>query len=138
VEQVQEVMQGKKSLKEATGAIGNKTESVFLKQKFGKVVEGVWNATSAPMALRQIKLAEGLIKGKSLKEAAAESQQVEKDAPINKASDWLGSQTKQFIKQDLPEAASFAKKDVQEKFDQVKSMFQEKGKELFGKRWPFE
>jgi hypothetical protein len=202
VDQVYAALLGKTSAKEATGKIGERMQSVFLKQKFEGAEKDLWNATAAPMAMRQIKLAEGLIRGKEFKTAFGESQQMEKDAPINKAIDWMGVQKAQFIKRDLPEAATFAKKDLQgflskgkaqlakfiprtqpqgagpskdeskeaspaipppsgeagqgleaqvkeksepmahavaEKYRQAKGLFTEnfqKGKELFGKRWP--
>ena len=109
---------------------------MVLKQKFGEKEEALWGITGGPILLRQIKLAEGLAQGKSLREAAKESQQVEKNALTNKAVDWASEQTSQFVKKDMPEAVEFAKRDIQGAKDQLKGKFEDTKKKL-GRYWPF-
>lgn len=136
IPQVKAVAQGQKGAKQAWGETKDKLESMILKQKFGEKEEALWGITGGPILLRQIKLAEGLAQGKSLREAAKESQQVEKNALTNKAVDWASEQTSQFVKKDMPEAVEFAKRDIQGAKDQLKGKFEDTKKKL-GRYWPF-
>jgi hypothetical protein len=94
-------------------SVGESAEHNILKQKFSSATENVWGVTGGPVLLREIKFAESLARGKSWKQAAADSREMEKNALINRALDHATDETKAFVKRDLPEALDFAKKDVE-------------------------
>jgi hypothetical protein len=115
-------------------AVNESVEHNVLKQKFGTTTQNVWNATAAPLLLRQVKVFEGLARGKGLKGAVEESKQMEKNAPINRAFDYAQEQGKQFVEkelphfihQELPEARELASRDFEKLKAQVSETVDEK------------
>jgi hypothetical protein len=150
--QVKEMIEGKGAMMPLSGyarpvdiaadlASGKGFEQTMLKQKFVGQEENVWGLTGGPMLLRQVKLAEGLIKGHGLKAAAQESKEMDKNALSNRAVDYAGEQGAQFVKKDIPEALEFAKHDVstlkdmasqkiEENTDAAKALFRNKAESL--------
>ncbi len=124
--QVKEMIEGKGAMMPLSGYArpvdmaadvlsGQGLERTILKQKFVGQEESVWNATAAPLLLRQIKMAEGLIRGKGLKKASEESLEMEKNAPINRAFDYTQEKGKAFIANELPKIQERVKEAVAEK-----------------------
>jgi hypothetical protein len=91
---------------------GEDVEHVFLKQTFSGTEKGLWYILSGDRALQEVKFVENLARGKGMKESAQDAQQQFHDSLADDVEKWAAKQATQFVKQDLPEAAEFAKKDI--------------------------
>jgi hypothetical protein len=105
-------LKGAVSRTDVKDVVEDSIEHNILKQKFSGATENVWNVTTAPVLLREIKFAEGLARGKGLKRAMQESKEMEKNAPINRAIDYTEEQGVRFLTKDLPEARELASRDL--------------------------